>query len=64
LAKRCQAALDERLSVYLRANNPDGVNGTSRTTVGWNWFADRSGWQDRDAKLFSLAGEVAGIVAK
>lgn len=67
LANRCQAALDERLLYGLR-----GVSNFAMTphyyNAPWSWifqtgeaghaWFQSTGWQERNAKLFALAGEV------
>jgi hypothetical protein len=68
LAQRCQDALDERLRCLQLCfcqlmNYLDGDGGMLSSTggagvAGHYWWIG-SAWQDRDAKLFDLAGEVA-----
>jgi hypothetical protein len=50
LAARCEQLLDERARYYLR----------TRPGQAGHWLAfECSGWQERDGRLFALAGEVA-----
>ena len=64
LAKRCQEILDERTRAMIR-----GLGHTTTKDTSWwggptakkfwiNWFVS-SGWEDRSAKLYSAAAEVA-----
>ncbi|HUS47193.1 MAG TPA: glycoside hydrolase domain-containing protein [Phycisphaerae bacterium] len=63
LARRGQAALDERLKCMWKSlsNNPGapapGMWRWHPGIAGHKWFLS-SGWQDRSAKLYQLAGEV------
>ena len=71
LAARCQALLDERVRVMLRAVSSLQLTGGKRnyatgSTSWWNspgiaghaWWVG-SGWQERMMKLYAAAGEVA-----
>jgi len=54
LAGRCEKLLDERARYYLR----------TRPGQPRHWLAfEASGWQERDGRLFALAGEVARAAA-
>jgi hypothetical protein len=56
LAKKAQEALDDRV-VQLRTAFVDKA-----TAKGWDWFAAESGWQERSARLYAAAGEVAAAL--
>jgi hypothetical protein len=68
LAKRCEDALNERrtamwrsLALWQSGSNYDFEASSWReraTATGYTWFLG-SGWQERSANLFGLAGEVA-----
>ena len=68
LARRCQAALDERQAAmamgmaHLQMDNP-AVSAAQwlggNELAGSLWFQG-SPWQDRSARLFALAAEAAG----
>jgi len=72
LAARCQAALDERQAAMVKAmahhqmDDPNNRRPTSWRSsceiAGHMWFVG-SGWQDRSARLFDLAGEVTKKLA-
>lgn len=57
LAKRCQDLLDERIIAFIWAKR--GSTSGQDSDLGWAWFAG-SGWQERSAKLYTAAAEVAG----
>jgi hypothetical protein len=68
LAQRCQDALDERMrcvqtgfSQLINYLNGDGgvLSSTGGPAVASHYWWIGSSWQDRDARLFDLAGEVA-----
>jgi hypothetical protein len=70
LARRAQMLLDDRLLYmfrgisHLQLNGPVGSGwGGKGGASGPNWFRG-SGWQQRNADLFSLAGEVEKKIAK
>ena len=65
LAKRCQAALDERLLNMWKALSNFEINSAFGAFNMWRWGAGvaghnyflGSGWQEQAEKLFTLAGE-------
>ncbi|HUW55076.1 MAG TPA: HEAT repeat domain-containing protein [Planctomycetota bacterium] len=69
LADRCQEMLDERTRAALRGTSTlllgagghaaEGSAWWNRSGIGADWFIS-SGWQERSAKLFDAAAEVAG----
>ena len=66
LAQRCQAILDERTRYNLWA--PDDPHYRMHSNlrgggVGWHWYAG-SGWQQRSAKLYNAAAEVAAALGR
>ena len=73
LVEKCQKELDERLTVMWRSlsnlqmNGPGWCNAVAwRWTpgmAGHTWFIS-SGWQERSAKLYTLAGGVAGQIGQ
>jgi hypothetical protein len=76
LARRAQRLLDDRLLYLFRGMSHLQLNGPVRSAggsgLGWlgkggvsgpNWFRG-SGWQQRDADFFSLAGEVERKMGK
>jgi len=73
LAKRCRQALDERLRAIITAldnhqnSGLESLNGhswwSSPGMVGSQWYLG-SGWQQRSARLFALAGEVTKALGK
>jgi len=54
LSKKCQDLLDDRCRAYLSANNK-----RDKAWKGWTWYAEESGWQQREAKLYAAAAEVS-----
>jgi hypothetical protein len=65
LAKRCQAELDDRILSVLRGSSSYPTGGRLEFweygrsgEAGHAWFQS-SGWRERNARLFALAGEVA-----
>jgi len=76
LARRAQKLLDDRLLYIIRGMSHLQLNGPVRSAggsgLGWlgkggvsgpNWFRG-SGWQQRTADLFDLAGEVEKKMGK
>jgi hypothetical protein len=68
LATHCQKVLDERTRYIMWVFDLNYVNyNTSgcmiRKPLDLNWYAG-SGWRERSARLFEIAGEVARIIGK
>jgi hypothetical protein len=67
LANRCEQVLDERLTVMWKSLSNLQMNGPGWcNALGWRWTPGvaghtwfiGSGWQERSARLYALAGEV------